>query len=297
MYKLEKGACLKMQNSSYAIAAPIGSGAVGEVYKGVRLEDRTLCAVKLLFAEYATDRAAFHRKLNLLVRTPPVHPAFAWPTDVSRQESQGGFAYAMPLREGFDALAPVMRQPELLPLPERLALARAIAEPFAALHKKGLIYVDYSATNIRWRKEGEKPTVSIIDCDNITIPKGGLGLQGTGLLRAPEVMLGGQPTLESDYHSEGALLFHLLVGSNPLRGQRVAAQPFTPDSVRLYFGEKPSFIFLDPGNAPVDPRMTQRWEALPARLRAFFRYLFCEGCLQGRMERPTSAMLLQALSD
>ena len=295
MYKLEKGACLKMQNSSYAIVSPLGSGSLGEAYKAVNLEDRTLCAVKLLFAEYATDRAAFHRKVNLLVRTPPVHPAFAWPTDVSRQESQGGFAYAMPLRENFDALAPVMRQPELLPLPERLALA--IVEPFATLHKKGLIYVDYSATNIRWRREGGKPAVSIIDCDNITIPKGGLGLQGTGLLRAPEVMLGGQPTKESDYHSLGALLFHLLVGSNPLRGQRVAAQPFTPDNVRLFFGEKPSFIFLDAGNAPVDPRMTERWEALPARLRAFFRYLFCEGCLQGRMERPTSAMLLQALSD
>ena len=151
MYKLEKGACLKMMNSSYAIGSPLGSGAIGEVYKAVRLEDRTLCAVKLLFAEYATDQAAFYRKLNLLARMPPVHKDFAWPTDVSRQEGQGGFAYAMPLREGFDALAPVMRNPELLPLPERLALARAIVEPFAALHAKGLIYVDYSPTNIRWR--------------------------------------------------------------------------------------------------------------------------------------------------
>ena len=50
MYKLEKSSCLRMQNSSYAIVSPLGSGSLGEVYKAVRLEDRTLCAVKLLFA-------------------------------------------------------------------------------------------------------------------------------------------------------------------------------------------------------------------------------------------------------
>ena len=157
--------------------------------------------------------------------------------------------------------------------------------------------MDYSQTNIRYRREKDGSfRVAVIDTDNITVPGGNLGLEGTGLFRAPEIILGGKADFNSDYHALSALVFHLLVGCNPLDGARSGSVPFTPENVRKYWGEEPCFLFGGGGNPCRNAQAAANWNALSDKQRAFFTYQFCASCLHGKLPRLESGMLLQALS-
>ena len=275
--KFKKGDAVKLHGGSYLITDLIGSGAVGEVYRAIDVQRRQHCAVKYNYGNYASNRRLFYEKLLLLTQGHSPHPAFAWPYDAGDRGDNGSFLLAMPLKEGYGSLAPVMRGEAGLSPAQRLALARAVVEPFAKLHEAGYLYVDYSQTNIRYRREKDGSfRVAVIDTDNITVPGGNLGLEGTGLFRAPEIILGGKADFNSDYHALSALVFHLLVGCNPLDGARSGSVPFTPENVRKYWGEEPCF--------------------LSDKLRAFFTYQMCSSCLHGKLPRLESGMLLQALS-
>ena len=295
--KFKKGDAVKLHNGSYLITALLGSGAVGEVYRAVDVERRQLCAVKYNFGNYASRKELFYEKLLLLTQGRSPHPAFAWPYDAGDRGPNGGFLLAMPLKEGYGSLAPVMRGEAKLSAAQRLDLARALVEPFVRLHEAGFLYVDYSQTNLRYRREKDGSfRAAVIDTDNITLPGGNLGLEGTGIFRAPEIILGAKADLNSDYHALSALVFHLLVGCNPLDGARSGSVPFTPENVRKYWGEEPCFLFGGGGNPCRNAQAAANWNALSDKLRAFFTYQMCSSCLHGKLPRLESGMLLQALS-
>lgn len=295
--KFKKGDAVKLHGGSYLITDLIGAGMVGEVFRAIDVQRRQRCAVKYNYGNYASNRKLFYEKLLLLTQGRAPHPAFAWPYDAGDRGNNGSFLLAMPLKEGYTSLAPVMRGEASLSPAQRLALARAVVEPFAKLHEAGYLYVDYSQTNIRYRREKDGSfRVAVIDTDNITVPGGNLGLEGTGIFRAPEIILGAKADFNSDYHALSALVFHLLVGCNPLDGARSGSVPFTPENVRKYWGEEPCFLFGGGGNPCRNAQAAANWNALSDKLRAFFSYEFCSSCLHGKLPRLESGMLLQALS-
>lgn len=290
------GDAVRLRNGNYVILKPLGSGSQGEVYSAANIATKQRCAIKFCFGDYASNKQVFYKKLSLLAKTHSPHPAFAWPFDIGDQAKNGGFLYAMPIREGFDSLAAIMRREDSYTDEQRLELAYSIVEAFACLHAVGFLYVDYSQTNIRYRRQRDRFEVAVIDTDNVTLAGGNLGVEGSGLFRPPELMLGGKADLESDYHALAALVFHLLIGTHPLDGKRTRSVPFTPENVRRFWAEEPCFIFNGSGNPCTIAAAEERWKKLPERLRAYFSYIFCNSCLHRRLPRPSSAALLQALS-
>ena len=151
--KFKKGDAVKLHGGSYLITDLIGSGMVGEVFRAIDVQRRQRCAVKYNYGNYSSNRRLFYEKLLLLTQGRAPHPAFAWPYDAGDRGPNGSFLLAMPLKEDYESLAPVMRGEAGLSPAQRLALARAVVEPFAKLHEAGYLYVDYSQTNIRYRRE------------------------------------------------------------------------------------------------------------------------------------------------
>lgn len=84
----------------------------------------------------------------------------------------------------------------------------------------------------------------VLDCDNISLTGESLGLAGSGLFRAPEVMLGASPTEMSDAYALAVAAFRMLTGCHPLDGVRTHAQPFTPEFVKESFGKIPNIFLL-----------------------------------------------------
>ena len=124
--KFKKGDAVKLHGGSYLITDLIGSGMVGEVFRAIDVQRRQRCAVKYNYGNYASNRRLFYEKLLLLTQGRAPHPAFAWPYDAGDPGNNGSFLLAMPLKEGYGSLAPVMRGEAGLSLTQRLALARAV---------------------------------------------------------------------------------------------------------------------------------------------------------------------------
>ena len=127
--KFKKGDAVKLHGGSYLITDLIGSGAVGEVYRAIDVQRRQHCAVKYNYGNYSSNRKLFYEKLLLLTQGRAPHPAFAWPYDAGDRGNNGSFLLAMPLKEGYGSLAPVMRGEAGLSPAQRLALARTLAHP------------------------------------------------------------------------------------------------------------------------------------------------------------------------
>lgn len=105
-------------------------------------------------------------------------------------------------------------------LRRRLAVAAAVADVLAALHARGLCYVDLNPYNAMVSKDPARSDTWLIDADNLTSlsrPEWTiLGLKG---YTAPErVVRHAPPSTLADAYALGVLVFSMLVLTHPLRG-------------------------------------------------------------------------------
>ena len=299
-YAFQKGNCFRIGDTYYTIIRPIGKGGVGDVYEVMDLKRRARFAMKHLYYNFATDPRKYHGKIRLLSAHAIPHPSFIWPIAVSDFDAtNNSFFYIMPLvPKGYLPLARAINDWKLLTMEQRLSVCKQLAEAFAELQKKKWVYGDCSAKNILFKsnRSGE-PQVLIIDCDTITTENAPFGLEGTGCYRAPEIFLGNHPTLNSDAHALAAVLFQLLIGTNPLDGIKTRKDPFSEESVFHHFGENPVYIFDPTGQSkPLAAVLKSRLNQLPLGLKVYFQIIFSQDRLKGRATRPGPDILLQYLS-
>jgi Tol biopolymer transport system component len=141
----------------YEIVAPIGAGAMGEVY---RVRDTKLnrdVALKVLPDSFAGDPdrlARFTREAQTLAALN--HPNIAHLHGL--EESSGIRALVMELVDGDDLSLRIARG--AMPLDEALPIARQIAHALEAAHEQGIIHRDLKPANIKVRADG---TVKVLD--------------------------------------------------------------------------------------------------------------------------------------
>ena len=299
-YAFQKGNCLRIGDTYYTIIRPIGKGGVGDVYEVMDLKRRERFAMKHLYYKFATDPRKYYGKIRLLSAHASPHPSFVWPIAVSDFDAtSNSFFYIMPLvPKGYLPLARAINDRKLLTMEQRLSACRQLAEAFSELQSKKWVYGDMSTKNVLFKpKRNGNPGVLIIDCDTITTETAPFGLEGTGCFRAPEIFLGKHPSLNSDAHALAAVLFHMLIGCNPLDGTKTRKDSFSEESVLHHFGEDPVYIFDPAGNnKPLSPVLSSRLKQLPLGLRVYFQIMFSQDRLKGRAARPGPDILLQYLS-
>jgi serine/threonine protein kinase len=143
---------------SYEIAAQIGAGGMGEVYKAHDTKLGRDVAIKVLPEAFAHDPerlSRFEREAKMLASLN--HPNIA--TIHGLEQTNGTSYLVMELVSG-ETLADRIKREGTVPVEEALKLAVQIAEALEAAHEKGIIHRDLKPANVKVTPEGK---VKVLD--------------------------------------------------------------------------------------------------------------------------------------
>jgi Tol biopolymer transport system component len=209
---------------SYEIAAAIGAGGMGEVY---RARDTTLerdVAIKVLPASFARDAGRverFEREAKTLASLN--HASIAQIYGLERSGSTT--ALVMELVEGRTLEERIAEGP--LPADEALGIAMQIADALEAAHAQSIIHRDLKPANIKLKPDG---AVKVLDFgiakalapENLasgspspimTTPATQVGvILGTAAYMSPEQAKGKAVDQRTDIWAFGCLLYEMLTG-------------------------------------------------------------------------------------
>jgi serine/threonine protein kinase/tetratricopeptide (TPR) repeat protein len=217
--------------SHYQILEKIGSGGMGEIYlaKDTKLERQV--ALKFLPRHMTEDEEArlrFEREAKAAAALN--HPNIVTVHEIG--EHQGQVFIAMEYVEGrtLKELITVNRTPSTigqspiapspLPLAQVIAIAIQIASGLAAAHAKGIVHRDIKPQNILIDKDGR---VKILDfglakLQGVSRLTQGALAMGTVHYMSPEQGLGKEVDPRSDIWSLGVVIYEMVSGEPPFRG-------------------------------------------------------------------------------
>lgn len=233
----------------YEIAAMIGSGGMGEVYRARDTRLGREVAIKVLanrVAEDAVIRARIEREARLLASLN--HPNIA--TIFGVEDYEGSPAIVMEMVEG-DPLS-VRLYEGALPIDQVLSIARQVSEALTAAHDRGVVHRDLKPANIHLRPDG---TVKVLDFGLAKSTEGGLtqaesvsvtttgSIMGTAPYMSPEQARGQEVDKRTDIWSFGCTVFELLTG------QRAFAGATPADTIVSVLSNEPDWTLL-PADTP-----------------------------------------------
>jgi serine/threonine-protein kinase len=190
----------------------VGEGAFGEVYRAWDVTLEREVALKLMRA--AEEDPALLQEARMLARLRHLNIVTVYGAD--RHEGRSGIW--MDFIEG-DTLAALVEERGSFGAREALLVGVDVCRALAAAHQRGLLHRDIKAQNVMRERGGR-----------IVLMDFGLGHEagvvaadfgGTPLYMAPELFQGGPPTVRSDLYAIGVLLFHLVTGDYPVKGETV----------------------------------------------------------------------------
>lgn len=223
----------------YEIVAPIGSGGMGEVYRARDPRLNRDIAIKVS-QERFSDR--FEREARAVAALN--HPNICTLHDV------GPNYLVMELIEGESPKGP-------LPFEEALRIARQIADELDAAHEKGIVHRDLKPGNIKIKPDG---SVKVLDFGLAKTPEAAAGdpgnsptmtisptrtgmILGTAAYMSPEQARGKVVDKRADIWAFGVVLYELLTGHRPFRGEDLS------ETLASVMKDKP-----DLGSVPIQVR-------------------------------------------
>jgi hypothetical protein len=204
----------------YLITGRIGRGGMGMVYRG---RDETLereVAVKTLTVEGSSDddsRRRFFKEAKAAGGLQ--HPNIVIVYELG--EDRGVPFIAMEMLPGVD-LEALLRSDETLALAEKLDVVIQVCRGLAYAHERGIVHRDIKPSNVRLLDDG---TAKIMDFGIAKLLGGHTRLTKTGMMvgtvhyMSPEQVRGQPLDGRSDVFSVGVILYELLVGQRPFRGE------------------------------------------------------------------------------
>lgn len=223
---LDGGAVEKPMLGRYQVEKELGKGAMGVVYLGKDPKIGRVVAIKTmaLSQEFAGDelidaRERFFREAETAGRLQ--HQNIVTIFDAGEEHD---LAYiAMEFLKGKD-LADHCKGDQLLPVPVVLSIVARVAEALAYAHKQNVVHRDIKPANIMY--EAQSDTVKVTDFGIARITdssktKTGLVL-GTPSFMSPEQLAGKKVDGRSDLYSLGVMLFQMLAGVLPFRGDSMS---------------------------------------------------------------------------
>lgn len=219
---------LERLEGKYEILEKIKEGGMGAIYKVRHRLLEEVRVIKVIRPQLQKDealRARFIREARNAIRLR--HSNIAQLYDFTMDEDGNAFI-VMEYIEGL-TLDELLRRHGPVPIGLALEVAVQALEALSYLHKKGLVHRDVSPDNLMLsREEDGSPLVKLID---LGLAKGlqdesGLTVQGTflGKVRyaSPEQLRtseGIKLDQRSDLYSFGVVLYQLLTGVLPIRGE------------------------------------------------------------------------------
>ena len=223
---LDGGAVEKPMLGRYQIEKELGKGAMGVVYLGKDPKIGRVVAIKTMAlsqefeGEELTDaRERFFREAETAGRLQ--HQNIVTIFDAGEEHD---LAYiAMEFLKGKD-LVDFCKSGNLLPVPKVVAIVARVAEALAYAHRQNVVHRDIKPANIMYEPDSDTVKVTDFGIARITDSsktKTGLVL-GTPSFMSPEQIAGKKVDGRSDLYSLGVMLFQMLTGVLPFRGDSMA---------------------------------------------------------------------------
>ncbi|HUL43717.1 MAG TPA: protein kinase [Bacteroidota bacterium] len=209
--------------SHYKILEKLGEGGMGVVYKAQDTKLDRIVALKFLpvaLTSDPTERERFHQEAKAASQL--MHPNVTAIFEIN--ESEGQIYLAMEHVDG-STLKTIILKEEPLSTRKALDLAIQLCSGLSAAHEKGIVHRDIKSENILVNTKGE---LKITDFGLAKL-KGASKLTktgstlGTAAYMSPEQAQGDDVDARSDIFSAGVVLYELLTGKLPFRGEHQAA--------------------------------------------------------------------------
>jgi serine/threonine protein kinase len=259
----------------YEIAAPLGTGGMGEVFRARDTRLNRDVALKLLPDAFAADHdrlARFRREAQVLASLNHPHVAAIY----GLEESDGHLALVLELVEGQTLDARLRRGP--IPIDECLAIAGQIAEGLEAAHERGIIHRDLKPANVKITPDGsvklldfglakamhadEGPTASdLSQSPTQTSPTHTGVILGTAAYMSPEQARGKPVDKRADIWAFGVVVFEMLTGRRLFAGETVS------DTLATVLKTDPDWGALPEGTPASVRRLLRRCLARDPRRR------------------------------
>jgi serine/threonine-protein kinase len=250
---------------SYEIVAPLGAGAMGEVYRARDTKLNRTVALKVLPERFALDpdrSARFTREAQLLATLNHPNIGAIYGLEESNPSTGSGQpavqALVLELIEG-----PTLEERiGSLSVTEALTIARQIADALDAAHQKGIIHRDLKPANIKISRDG---VVKVLDFglakvwdgarqSDVSLSPALTGIDlgprtvlGTPAYMSPEQARGQSLDRRTDIWSFGCVLYEMLTARVPFAGDTIS------DTLAAILDREPAWAAL-PATVPAAAR-------------------------------------------
>jgi serine/threonine protein kinase/tetratricopeptide (TPR) repeat protein len=208
--------------SHYKILEKLGEGGMGVVYKAQDTKLDRIVALKFLPKHLLCDSEAKTRFAHEAKAASALnHPNITTVHEID--ESEGECFISMEYVEGKSIKE--LTKEKKLSIKEILEIAIQVSEGLTAAHEKGIVHRDIKSDNIMFTPRGQ---VKIMDFGLAKL-KGATKLTSTGstlgtaAYMSPEQASGEEVDQRSDIFSFGVVLYELLTGQLPFKGEHQAA--------------------------------------------------------------------------
>src|SRR5213082_2594509 len=210
-------------NGRYRLEARIGAGGMSTVYRALDETLQRKVAIKLMNCEVASDSdqlERFRREARAVAQLSHRHIVGV----IDAGEDDGRPYIVFECVDG-ETLKERIRRQGRLPIPEAVAYAIEIARALGVAHSQHIIHRDVKPQNVLIDEEGSAKVTDFgiartLDEEGLTADGRVLG---TTDYVSPEQALGQPVTGQSDLYSLGIVLYEMLAGEVPFKGENQVA--------------------------------------------------------------------------
>ncbi|HEY6192402.1 MAG TPA: protein kinase [Bacteroidota bacterium] len=228
--------------SHYKILEKLGEGGMGVVYKAEDLKLKRIVALKFLPQHLTSTedlRARFQQEAQAAATLN--HPNICTIHAIEEHDGQQFIDMEFVDGETMRNKLPIQR------VGDAVSYAIQIGEALTEAHSKGIVHRDIKADNVMVNSKNQ---IKVMDFGLAKL-KGSMKLTrasstvGTLAYMAPEQISGGSVDARSDIFSFGVVLYEMLTGQTPFRGEHEAALVYSivneePEPLTRYLPEAPS---------------------------------------------------------